>query len=48
VIAWRGVREAGATRAMLAEPVKMAEYAKGGPAHWAGSVTTRGTKEVSA
>jgi len=44
VIAWRGrASDAGAMRAMLAEPVKMAEFAKGGPAHWAGSVTTRGT-----
>ncbi|MEO5816070.1 MAG: DUF6797 domain-containing protein [Gemmatimonadaceae bacterium] len=44
VIAWRGrAVDAGVMRAMLAEPVKMAEFAKGGPAHWAGSVATRGT-----
>ncbi|MEO8333528.1 MAG: DUF6797 domain-containing protein [bacterium] len=43
VIAWRGrASDAGVMRAMLAEPVKMADFAKGGTAHWAGSVATRG------
>lgn len=43
VLAWRGrSSDAGVMRTMLAEPMKMAEFAKGGAAHWAGSVTTRG------
>jgi mono/diheme cytochrome c family protein len=43
VIAWRGrTSDAGVLRAMLAEPLRMAEIAKGGAAHWARSVTTRG------
>jgi mono/diheme cytochrome c family protein len=43
VIAWRGpAAERGVMRAMLAEPVRMAEFANGGPAHWAGAVTTKG------
>lgn len=43
VIAWRGpAGERGVMSAMLAEPVRMADYQRGGPAHWAGTVTTKG------
>ncbi len=43
VIAWRGpATESGVMRGMLAEPVRMAEFARGGVAHWAGTVATKG------
>ncbi|MDQ6634522.1 MAG: cytochrome C, partial [Gemmatimonadota bacterium] len=43
VVAWRGrAADRGAVRAMLAMPVRMAEFERGGALHWAGTVTTRG------
>ncbi len=43
VIAWRGkTADRGAMSAMLAEPVRMADYEHGGSPHWTGSVTTVG------
>lgn len=43
IVAWRGrTVDRGAMAAMLAEPVTMASFAKGGAPHWAGTVTTRG------
>ena len=43
VVAWRGrASDRDVMSAMLASPLAMAEYARGGPAHWAGTVMTRG------
>ncbi len=43
VVVWRGpAAERNVVTAMLADPVRMAEFAKGTTPHWAGSVTTRG------
>ena len=43
VTVWRGrSSENDAMTAMLAEPLHMADYDHGGPAHWAGTVTTVG------
>ncbi|MDB4892133.1 MAG: cytochrome c class [Gemmatimonadetes bacterium] len=47
VVAWRGrSSDADVMRAMLAEPLTMADVANGGAAHWAGSVTTRGVASL--
>ncbi|CAN5765302.1 hypothetical protein BH11GEM2_BH11GEM2_10660 [soil metagenome] len=43
VIAWRGrTSDRDAVSAMMATPMRMADYVRGGAPHWAGSVTTVG------
>jgi cytochrome c2 len=43
VIAWRGAAtDRGVMSEMLAAPVRMADFDRGGAAHWVGSVSTRG------
>jgi mono/diheme cytochrome c family protein len=43
IVAWRGrSADRGVMRAMLAEPVRIAEFARGGAPHWTGTTTTRG------
>ena len=43
IIAWRGrAADRGVMSALLAVPIRMAEFARGGTPHWAGTVATRG------
>jgi mono/diheme cytochrome c family protein len=43
IVVWRGrSADRDVMRAMLAEPIRMAAFERGGPPHWIGNVKTRG------